>query len=221
METLSAPPALTNHTLCDRSCRDRDRRDGLVPWLGPTVQREREDTTLPEPPTDHHTNTVFYEYILLLVGYFISLNGDNRAENHELLRCHPITVNELTRIVSYPSISILNSKVYNICIRTSVVLGRRHGHRPPAIDRGGRSAAWRSAQTIPMKRAIHVALAALMLLGVVTAGAAPVAASGTDVTHDDDNCGVDNDDIDIDDSSNVIIDDSEDNDLLDLGLDIL
>lgn len=72
-----------------------------------------------------------------------------------------------------------------------------------------------------MKRAIHVALAALMLLGVVTAGAAPVAASGTDVTHDDDNCGVDNDDIDIDDSSNVIIDDSEDNDLLDLGLDIL
>ncbi len=61
-----------------------------------------------------------------------------------------------------------------------------------------------------------------MLLGMVAgAGATPVAASGTDVTHDDDNCGVDNDDIDIDDSSNVIIDDSEDNDLLDLGLDVL
>ncbi len=73
-----------------------------------------------------------------------------------------------------------------------------------------------------MKRAIHVALAALMLLGMIAgAGATPVAASGTDVTHDDDNNGIDNDGIDIDDSSNVVIDDSEDNDVLDLGLDIL
>ncbi|RRJ30515.1 hypothetical protein [Halocatena pleomorpha] len=73
-----------------------------------------------------------------------------------------------------------------------------------------------------MKRAIHVALAALMLLGMIAgAGATPAVASSTDVTQDDDNNGVDNDGIDVDDSSNVIIDDSEDNDLLDLGLDLL
>ncbi|UPM43390.1 hypothetical protein [Halocatena salina] len=73
-----------------------------------------------------------------------------------------------------------------------------------------------------MKRAIHVALAAFMLLGMIAgAGATPAMAESTDVTYDDDNHGVDNDGVDVDDSSNVIIDDSEDNDFLDLGLDIL
>ncbi|RRJ28919.1 hypothetical protein [Halocatena pleomorpha] len=73
-----------------------------------------------------------------------------------------------------------------------------------------------------MKRAIRVALVAFVLLGtIVGAGATPAMASSADTTHDDDNCGVDNDGVDIDDSGNVIIDNGEDNDLLDLGLDLL
>ncbi|UPM42365.1 hypothetical protein [Halocatena salina] len=73
-----------------------------------------------------------------------------------------------------------------------------------------------------MKRAFRVALVAFVLLGtIVGAGATPAMASSTDVTYDDDNCGEDNDGIDIDDSGNVIIDNGEDNDFLDLGLDVL
>lgn len=70
-----------------------------------------------------------------------------------------------------------------------------------------------------MKRAIHVALAALMLLGVIAgAGATPVAADSTDINHDDDNNGVDNDGVDIDDNHGSIVIDNSDSDLLDLDL---
>ncbi|WP_330631095.1 hypothetical protein [Halocatena halophila] len=72
-----------------------------------------------------------------------------------------------------------------------------------------------------MKRVLNVALTALVLVSLLAgAGAAPAAASGTDVTYDDDNCGVDNDGVDIDDSNNVVIDNSQDNDFLDLFLDV-
>ncbi len=68
-------------------------------------------------------------------------------------------------------------------------------------------------------------MAALMFLSVTLAGAGTVAATCTDDTcekHTD----IDNDGIDIDDSCNTVIDDSEDNDVVDmsdfltLGLDL-
>lgn len=74
-----------------------------------------------------------------------------------------------------------------------------------------------------MKRTLHIALAALMLCSVILgAGAGTAAATCTDDTCDEHtDIVVDNDEFDIDDSENVAIDDSEDNDFLDLGLDLL
>lgn len=73
---------------------------------------------------------------------------------------------------------------------------------------------------VPMKRALHVALAALMLCSVVVgAGVGTAAATSPADTHTD--IDVDNDGFDIDDSENVVIDDSEDNDAIDLGVNIL
>lgn len=74
-----------------------------------------------------------------------------------------------------------------------------------------------------MKRPFRIALAALMLFSVIVgAGATPAAASCTDVSCDDSShVHVDNDGIDIDNSENVVIDTSEDNDFLDNDLDLL
>ncbi len=72
-----------------------------------------------------------------------------------------------------------------------------------------------------MKRAFHITLVAFTLVSVIAGAAVPAAAGGTDVTYDDDNNGVDNDGYDIDDSNNILIDNSEDNDFLDLGLSLL